>query len=61
MIKLIIIYLQENWNQVISPGIVGAGSYTVMMTGLNLFLKGLVALATLIYFGIKIYKEVKSK
>lgn len=60
MIRLLIIFIQKNWED-IGPGMVGVGSFTVMMTGLNLILKALVAAATLIFFAIRIYKEIKSK
>lgn len=56
--KLLIIFLQKHGEDIIT-GSVGAGAFTLLLTEINLILKILVATATLIFFGIKIYKEFK--
>lgn len=57
MIKYIYKFIQTHDD--LMAGTVGGGGFAVMMTDINLILKSLVALATLLYFGVRIYNEFK--
>lgn len=39
----------------------GGGGFSVMMTNIELLLKVLIGVATLMYLGVKIHKELKSR
>lgn len=58
MIKLLTIYLQKHSEGFVSA-VVGGGSLSILLTNIDIILKILVAAATLIYFIMKIVKELK--